>query len=305
MSRTNQGVQLSIKGVDHTEFKFGSLQLTEVVGGALPTIVATYMAGLEHYNLELTEVELTLTYLDSSNITFTANVDQIDFGKNDVTVYFTVAPRDFYQETKSATFLSLDEAIDKLYWGENIVSDISDSSPIEFNQINCTNDKALYRALSSLKSPSCYSFNLGRLKVTDLNDPKPTIFIKEEDKTNYKVDKEGNSLLKGRVRILPLFTNPVYIVDGESRVNQMSWGDKTIFMNGKMESLVNNLVDNSKFYDRGAHMVRVNFKFLPEFMSGDIISIKLPDLEPTEYLVVERIAIMKEDIEVSALLKPL
>lgn len=302
---TMQGVNLSIKGVDTQNFRFVSLQLTESVGAFIPQLVATFIAGSTNYNLDLKEVELTLSYLNHSEITFTANIDQIDFGKNNVIMYMTAAPIDFYQINKSATFFSLDEAIMKLYKGGELIQGIHDMSLIEFNQVNQTDADCLFRALSSLKSPSCFSFGLGRLKVTDLSYPKPDVIIREEDRTNYKIEDTDSSIHNGRLKRLPYYNVPVMSVDGLNRTTMSSWGNSSLNINTNMIDMLNNIMDNSKFYDRGNHMIRVIFKYLPDFMCGDIITINLQDVEARDFLVVERLALMKEDVEVSVLLKPL
>lgn len=299
----SNGVRLSIKGVDQEKLKFTSVELQEVVGPMLPTLVATYIAGTEDYPLSTKEVELTLSYSDRINITFPANVDQIDFGKNDVVIYFTVASSSFYQESKSHTFLSLDEAIRELYTDGTLVQEINDTTPIEYNQVNTTDAKTLFRVLASLPPPSCYSFCLGRLKITDLNDPKPTIVIPESG-YNYVVESTNNSILNGKIKRLPYYKVPVLSINGKLSKSLVSWGDKSIFLNSSCDNLITNIIDNSKFYDAGNHMIRVNFKFLPDFMCGDIITIKLNESDALNYLVVERLAVMKEDVEVSALLKP-
>ena len=305
--KTVQGVQLYIKGTNNSDLQFTGLQLIEKVGAFIPTIVATFVVGTDFLEgeLEYEDVELNLVYLDYINLTFLANVDKIEFNKNDLTIYFSVAPRNFYTTPKSESFTSIDEAINGLYWGENIVSEVTDSAPIEFNQVGTTDAKTLFRALSSLKSPSCFSLNLGRLKITDLSNPKPTIVIKPSDGTNYKLDKSGTTISKNKVNFLPHSINGAVEVEGNQRLNQVNWGSKSIFVNKGVEPLLLNMIENAKWYDRGRQVVRVNFMYLPEFMCGDVISITLPLLESTDYLVVERLAVMNQEVQVSALLKPL
>lgn len=300
----SDGVKLSIKGVDPEKLRFTSVQLQEVVGPMLPTLVATYIAGTEDYPLSTKEVELTLTYSDRINLTFPANVDQIDFGKNDVIIYFTVSNSAFYQESKSHTFLSLDEAIRELYTDGVLIKEVTDTTPIEYNQVSTTDAKTLFKVLASLPSPSCYSFNLGRLKITDLNNPKPTVIIPESGH-NYVVDSTDNSIYNGKIKRLPYYRVPILSIDGKETKSLVSWGDKSIFVNTACDDLLTNVMDNSKFYDAGNHMIRVTFKFLPDFMCGDIITIKLGESDALNYLVVERLAVLKEDVEVSTLLKPI
>lgn len=284
-----------IDELDGIVFGFRGAEYRESINGILPTLVAKFVCETDKFPLKLTEINMTLT-VNNKEWRILGNVDEFKFDINIVTLFITLAPRDFYFVSTSNKFLSSDEGIKQLYFNKEINSDITDNTPRELNQVGVTNYKYLNTLLRSMNSPSVFAYTMNSLNITSMKDykvhldmdPKIHRYYIEDRLVSYLLDRKGYS---------DIITQGVASRDGKESGTMMSWDGLHITHNTDVNDLYVNMVDNSKYQKQNRLTLNLMFQYIPDISCGQVIRVDVPNMELTEYLVVERLGVITSEVK--------
>lgn len=292
---------LIVEDLPKNTLAFVSAEYTEMTNGLLPRLVADFICDVDKFPLQLTTVTLNLR-IEEDVWELQANIDDFTFTKNQVTIFFTLAPKDFYYTSRSSKFKSPSEVIKTLYYGKDIDSDIQNNKRVELNQVATTDFKYLNNILRSMNSPSIFAYTLNSLNIKNLNtkgyklkvDPKTTSYYIEDREKDYSND----SLLESTPSTIGVMSNNSFKAS-----SLLEWGGIKVTYNESVSELIDNVVGNTISIKGHKLALRVTSQKNLYIKSGDIVQIDLPDLELTRYIVMERLAIIGSEIKFNYKLK--
>lgn len=290
-----QTVNLTIDEVEDILFGFRGGEYRESINGILPTLTAKFVCEIDKFPLDLTEVNMTLT-VNEREWRLVGNVDQIKFDVNIITLYITLARRDFYFVSNSAKFLSSESAIKHLYFGNDIEATITNNTPRELNQIGVTDYKYLNTILRSMNAPSAFAYTMNSLVVTSLANYEVALDIDPSIHRYYVEDKEkfyGND----RKSSAELVMTGVQAREDREAFTLASWDGLNIYHNSDNSDLIENIIDNTKFLKSKKLSLNLIFQYIPEVKCGQIIRIDIPGIEKTRFLVTERLGLIGGEIK--------
>jgi hypothetical protein len=280
---------------------FISAQYTEITNGVLPRLVADFICDVNKFPLDLSNVTLNLR-IEEDLWEIKANVDSFRFITNVVTIFFSLAPKDFYFKSRSAKFKSPTEAINSLYFGEKIDSNIKNNTVVELNQVATSDYKYLNNILRSMNSPSVFAYTLNSLNIKNLNtkgsklkiDPKRVSYYIDDQEKEYSND----SLLEASPTTIGVMSN-----NSSRSSSLLEWGGIKVTYNESVSDLISNVVNNTVSIKKNKLSLRLTSQKNLYISSGDIVTIDLPNLDLTRFLVVERLAIIGAEIKFNYKLK--
>lgn len=283
---------------------FVSAEYTEAINGPLPRLVARFLCDANKIPLGAKDVDLTLKIYNSS-WDLKANVDDMKFEIHTVTIFFTLAPKDFYYTTNSSKFSSFSEVIEKLYYGKDIEgADLLDDRRVELNQVGVSDHRFLNIALKSLKSPSVFSYNLNSLRLNSLNstdfkviDPREHAYDVYDTVKNYVMQ----DLLEAPANYNPIFSKN----GGTTDMELLEWGGIKVQYAKEVSDGIQNLVDNTIYQKQLKLNLRIVTQFNANLNSGDLVTISIPNLDTNKFLVMDKLIIIGSEIKFSYGLKSL
>lgn len=282
---------------------FVSGEYSEAINGILPRLVARFICDADKIPFHLADVELELRILDSK-WKIKANVDDIKFEVNSITIFFTLAPKEFYYVSTSNKFDSISNVVESLYFGSDIVGqDLLDTRPTEFNQMGVTDYTFLTTLLKSVGSPTVFSYGFNKLIINHLKD-SPVKDIKEEEKP-YDIDNKQKSFIRhDLVESSPNY-NVVYFREGDEEVELLEWGGIKVQYNKDLSDCIYNLVENTIEQKKLKISTRIRSQRDLSISAGEIVNINLPDMDGTKYLVMDKLIILGSKLTFSYGLKSL
>jgi hypothetical protein len=291
---------LNIKNLDPSILGFISAEYTEITSGVLPRLVADFICNIDSYPLSITEVDLELRIED--NIwDLKANVDDFKFSKNVLTLFFTLAPKEFYFVSRSEKFKSASEVIKTLYFGD-IESDINDNRLVELNQVATTDYKFLNNILKSYKSPSVFAYTLNSLNIHNLDTSGYKVSIDPKYLSYYVDDREktytNDSLLESTPTAIGVMQT-----NGAESSSLLEWGGIKLTYNHELSDLVDNVVSNTISLKGHKLSLRLTSQKNMEFKSGDIVNIDIPEIDINRFIVMQRMIIIGPEIKFNYKLK--
>lgn len=280
---------------------FVSAQYTEVANGVLPRLVADFLSSTSDIEALLKKnnsFELTLI-IKNREWTFSATIDQITYHIVNLTIFFTLSPRDFYYQTKSNRFNSIKNAVETLYYSdipEYSKEVLTEASLIELNQVGTTDYKYLNNLLRSINSPSFFAYTKEGLLIKHLpRDKESEItpdFEIDPSSVSYYIENREHSFLNDSLLIsLPQISNE------SSPYPIIEWGGMRVSFNRSSRDLIENLVENS-IYQKS---LKLNLRLTSQTDLGiavtNIVKIDLPNLETKLYIVMDKLIIIGSEIK--------
>lgn len=291
----NTVANLVIDELDGIKIGFRRAELRETINGVLPTLVATFVCETDKFPLGLSEINMTLT-INNKEWVLIGNVDEMRFDINIVTIYITLTPRDFYFKSNSNKYLSINEVVETLYFGKSIQSNVTDNSPRELNQVGVTDYKFLNTALRSMSSPSVFSYTINSLVITSLENYEVSLDV-DPKIYNYNVEKREKTYSTDRKSYAEINEVGVTTRNGEEDSSLLSWDGINITHNSELSDLFNNMIINSKYQKSNRLTLNVVFQYVPDISCGQVIRIDIPNIDVTEFLVIERLGIVASEMK--------
>lgn len=287
---------LLIDEVEEGSLGFHSAEYTETINGLLPRLVARFLCDADKIPTELEDVNLNLRIRDSE-WRIKANVDDMKFEINTLTIFFSLAPKDFYYVSQSDKFNSIRLAIESLYFSDIINPELLDDRLVELNQVGITNHRFCNILLSSLGSPSVFAYTLNELNINELDSNGNNFKIIDPTKDSYNIEERRKRYVQQDL----LVSQPTYTSlesrNGISSTNLLEWGGIKINFNNDYQDYLSNLVDNSIFQKNLKLTLRLTSQSNLNIKSGDIVQISLPNLDTERYLVMDRLFIIGSEIK--------
>lgn len=300
-NNTPPEVNLTIDEVsDDQIFAFVKGEIRETVSGILPTLKADFICETDKFPLHLTELNMTLTVREQE-WRLVGTLDNFKFIENVVSLYITLVPRDFYILPQSAKFLSVSDVIDTLYPGE-VETDIIDNLPREINQVGTTDYKILNNVLRGMKAPSVFSYNINKLVIRDLSDPRIDFEV-NPDRTPYYIHDRMKDYSFSKGGYVPANRYVVMDKDREKETSLIEYNAMRVTYNSEFDDMIENIISNTKQLKQNRLLLRVVFQNVMEFQCGNIIRIDLPNIDHTKYLVTERLGYIGKEIKMTYLLR--
>jgi hypothetical protein len=301
---------------------FISAEYTEMINGVLPRLVVTFMCDLDLIPINVVDVRLEIYIEEGEDIMIPATVDDMTYSKNVVTLFFSLAPRDFYYTAKSTKYSSPREVVEKLYPFEDRDSfDFSsiDGSKVELNQVGVTDYKFLNNILRSSNSPSVYAYTLTGINMNSIGNIRA-----EEDldflptPPNYNPEVVQNEVLSDSVKFINLTSLKYpYSVDESSydysqdfllhsqpnsyissqKSKTLEWGGIKTTYNEDLTDLIVGLVENTRSLKDKKLSFRVTAQKNMGIKAGDLVVARFPTLELRSFIVSERMAILGSEIK--------
>lgn len=288
---------LTIEEAQDGSLGFVSAEYTETINGLLPRLVARFYCDADKIPVQLTNVNLTMRVRDSQ-WNLKANIDDMKFNINTLTIFFTLAPKDFYYVSTSNKFNSIQNAVKSLYYSTIDNESLLDSRLLEVNQVGVTSHRFLNMMLGSLRSPSVFAYTLNSLNLNELVFNSPNLKIVDPAKASYYIEDNKK---KRYLRQDLLESNPTYseVISRNSQPSgeMLEWGGMKITYNNDYKDYIRNLVDNSIEQKNLKLTTRVTSQADLELNAGDIVQISLPDLDTDRYLVMDKLFIIGDEIK--------
>lgn len=288
-----------IEEVSDGSIGFVSAEYIEVVNGLLPRLVARFYCDADKIPMHLTDINLVMRVRDSE-WKLKANVDQIKFDINKVTIFMTLAPKDFYFKSFSNKFKSIKEAVTSLYYSDIENDNLLDTRLLEVNQVGTSNYRFLNTMLGSLRSPSVFAYTLNSLNINEISFNSTNLKKVDPDINSYYIE-EGKTKEYFRQDLLeasPTFSD-LTARNSSPNTQLLEWGGIKITYNKSYEDYLRNLVDNTIDQKNLKLTTRVTSQGDLGLSAGDIVQISLPDLGTDRYLVMDKLFILGSEIKYS------